>query len=1070
MVAITSPGGSTSLTALTVTGTVDVADAGATVTILDGATPIGSAIVQGNGSWSSNVTLGNGANPLTAQVTDLAGNTGTSSVVNYFVGVAGAILGDGNDNTLTGTSGNDAFQGFGGNDTINGLLGFDRAIYLDATGGITADLTAGTVTGPGVGTDTLIGIEAIQGSNFADHYSAVGFTGNSGLPGTPIGLNSFEGMGGDDVIVGTVNPSGQILTRISYASATAAVTVDFVAGTASGDASVGNDTFTNVNSVIGSAFADVLRGSDNPNGTFEQYDGRAGNDLIDGRGGYDFAVYNNDPATTTGITVNLAAGIVTGDATIGTDTLRSVEAVRGTSFADTYDATGFSGTSTNAGSFGTFNNFDGMAGNDTIIGNGNTRIQYTQSTAGVTVDFVAGTAVGDASVGTDTFTGVNAVMGSMFADTFSGGGANENFMGLAGNDFIDGKGGLDTAQYANLTFTTGGISVHLAAGTVTGDASTGTDTLRSIEGIQGTDFADTYDATNFGSGAIDPATGLPYANVGNFGTFNQFEGMGGNDTITGNGNTRIVFSSANAGVTVNLATGTSSGTAPGDAAKVGTDTFTGVNGVTGSAFADNMTGNGSANIFIGGGGNDTIDGGGGTDLAVFSGPQAVYTISLNTPSAGQVQVADSVAGRDGTDILSNIEALLFSDSTVLVASGTAANPINLAALTQGIILAPVTTLTGSANDFVLVNGGMNGLSIDLGAGTGDTVALASSGFVSLNLANVENVTGTSGDDTVSLVKNANGLAVDLGAGNNTLSLANGVNTLSVTNVQNINATDFSGAVSNDVLTLLNDVSGVSINLAQGTNTLNLAAGVNSLGIVSNVQAIDGSASGDTLTLGVVGSAAGQTRVDLGSGNDTLNLGAQTLGITFVYANNDGADTISGFAPGNGDLIDLTGVAGVFTFTDVLSRATSTGGNTVIDFGGGNSLTLLGVTSLQQSEFILPGAINGTPGADVLIGTSQADTIFGLAGNDRLQGLGGNDLLDGGPGFRPRGLHGCDGRHHRQSRGGHRVRSRRWHRHPRQYRRRRWQRFRRYVQCGRLCGCHRYSRHAHRLQRIRGQRR
>ena len=58
----------------TITGTVDVADAGATVTILDGATAVGTAIVQGNGSWSSSVTLNSGSNSLTAQVTDAAGN------------------------------------------------------------------------------------------------------------------------------------------------------------------------------------------------------------------------------------------------------------------------------------------------------------------------------------------------------------------------------------------------------------------------------------------------------------------------------------------------------------------------------------------------------------------------------------------------------------------------------------------------------------------------------------------------------------------------------------------------------------------------------------------------------------------------------------------------------------------------------------------------------------------------------------------------------------------------------------------------------------------------------------
>lgn len=74
-----------------------------------------------------------------------------------------------------------------------------------------------------------------------------------------------------------------------------------------------------------------------------------------------------------------------------------MEAVRGTNFADTYNATGFSGSSTNAGSYGTFNNFEGMGGDDTITGNSNTRLQYTLALDGVTVDLSAGTAHGTAA-------------------------------------------------------------------------------------------------------------------------------------------------------------------------------------------------------------------------------------------------------------------------------------------------------------------------------------------------------------------------------------------------------------------------------------------------------------------------------------------------------------------------------------------------------------------------------------------------------------------------------------------------------------------------------------------------
>jgi Ca2+-binding RTX toxin-like protein len=517
------------------------------------------------------------------------------------------LTGTSQADAIFGLDANDRLQGLGGNDQLDGGLGFDRAVYTDAAGGITADLGAGTVSGTGVGNDILTSIEGVVGSNFADSFTATGFTGWSAIPGASVGLSEFEGRGGDDVITGLVNASGQILGRVSYVSATAGVTVDLLAGTADGDASVGHDTFSLINAVVGSGYADAMFGGNNPNGTFEQFDGRGGNDFFDGRGGFDYAVYNNDPLVGAAITVNLASGIVSGDASIGTDTLRSIEAVRGTSFNDIYDATGFSGSSANAGSNGTFNQFEGMAGDDTITGNGNTRLQYILALDGVTVDIAAGTAHGTApgdvaNVGTDTFTGVIGVMGSTFGDTLLGGIGNEQFLGLAGDDYIDGRGGFDFAQYSNLTNTTSGVSINMAAGTVTGDASTGTDTLRSIEAVQGTIFNDVYDATGFGGpGAL---------NVGNNGTFNQLDGMAGDDTITGNGSTQVVYANATAGVSVNLSTGIATGNA-----SVGTDTITGgVNNVIGSNFGDTLTGTGSTQFLNGNGGNDTINGGGGNDV------------------------------------------------------------------------------------------------------------------------------------------------------------------------------------------------------------------------------------------------------------------------------------------------------------------------------------------------------------------------------------------------------------------------------------------------------------------------
>ena len=83
-------------------------------------------------------------------------------------------------------------------------------------------------------------------------------------------FNEFEGFGGDDVITGNGN------TRLTFNQATSGVTVDFVTGIASGDASVGEDHFTGVNSVTGSHFGDTLFGSDNPPGPAEGFVGMAG--------------------------------------------------------------------------------------------------------------------------------------------------------------------------------------------------------------------------------------------------------------------------------------------------------------------------------------------------------------------------------------------------------------------------------------------------------------------------------------------------------------------------------------------------------------------------------------------------------------------------------------------------------------------------------------------------------------------------------------------------------------------------------------------------------------------------
>src|SRR6185369_7905089 len=88
--------------------------------------------------------------------------------------------------------------------------------------------------------------------------------------------------------------------RANFQNASAAENIDLAAGTAAGGD--GNDTLVNINQVRGSGFNDTISGSDRTDYT-EMFEGMAGNDTIDGRGGFDMVRYDNSTAA---VNVNLA--------------------------------------------------------------------------------------------------------------------------------------------------------------------------------------------------------------------------------------------------------------------------------------------------------------------------------------------------------------------------------------------------------------------------------------------------------------------------------------------------------------------------------------------------------------------------------------------------------------------------------------------------------------------------------------------------------------------------------------------------------------------------------------------
>ena len=99
--------------------------------------------------------------------------------------------------------------------------------------------------------------------------------------------------------------------------------------------------------------------------------------------------------------------------------------------------------------------------------------------------------------------------------------------------------------------------------------------------------------------------------------------------------------------------------------------------------------------------------------------------------------------------------------------------------------------------------------------------------------------------------------------------------------------------------------------------------------------------------------AGCDRLDGGAHDDMLTGGGQAD--TFVFRGAFGHDTVTDFATDEpGECLDLSGVAGIASYADLVAiHLGGLGGDTVIDDGAGNSITLSGVTpdALGADDFL-----------------------------------------------------------------------------------------------------------------------
>ncbi|MBX9882455.1 MAG: cadherin domain-containing protein, partial [Sphingomonas sp.] len=413
----------------------------------------------------------------------------------------------------------------------------------------------------------------------------------------------------------------------------------------------------------------------------------------------------------------------------------------------------------------------------------------------------------------------------------------------------------------------------------------------------------------------------------------------------------------------------------------------GADTLTGTAEEDMLLGYDGNDILRGGMGNDFINGGAGNDIAVFSGDRSQYLITRD--AQGRVTVADLVNGRDGTDIVVNVEQLRFANGTFSTLA--AANPDNVAP--TGFTIQASTPLNH------IVNGSFENFSGGI-IWYGDNYA-----YITPKATGWQTTAGT-----IDIV--ANNYSGGLGYWTTTDGKYQVELASSTTNGTIRQSID--GLKAGDTYTLSFDRSG---HVNQGNTIVQViwngvvVGTYDSTGQFStwtheqlNLTAAAGANVLEFREIGTDGNWAA-TRLD----NVSLVAAAPELSINENATGGTVVGTLTGIDANAGDSLTyalLDDAGGRFAIDATTGRITVANG-AVIDYESTTSLAITvrvtDAAGLTHDERITIGVNNematyaGTTAADTLIGDREENNLLGYEGDDTLRGNGGNDLLDGGAG-------------------------------------------------------------------------
>ena len=620
-------------------------------------------------------------------------------------------------------------------------------------------------------------------------------------------------------------------------------------------------------------------------------------------------------------------------------------------------------TSEASGDFTVLNN--GRIIGDVRFGAGNDRYEAGQD--GQVEGEVQGGLGNDSLIGGDKD---DILVGGGGADTLIGGDGNDVIRGGGGQDVTDGGDGIDTADFSDIGAP---VVANLGSGLASyapNPAVTIVEQLQNFENLTGSENRDQL----FGDAGNNVLKGLDgHDQLVGGGGADTLQGGDGNDLLRGGGGPDVTdggdgidtadFSDIGSAITADLSAGTASYAGP---AGTVTDSLVSIENLRGSANDDSLSGDDGDNVIGGGLGGDHLIGGGGNDV-------------LRGDELGL-----------GTALQVTVENLLAPGGTFLTPvwfgfhDGVGFDLFDLASpASQGLErLAEDGTIDPISAEFLAAAGlsGVDGAVFGLGAGVPGPI---DPGETASAIINVDDPAGAqfftwatmvipSNDAFLATTDDPQGEQVFDADGNflgpisitrigaDVLDAGTEANTEEGAAFLNQTAPD-QGTPEGGTVELHPGFNGSAANPGGAPINILDPAGANTPGgaldpaiadftddptaelLSIAIESLASFGSGDTLEGGI-----GEDILDGGVGDDILTGGADAD--TFVFLQGTGSDTVTDFIQGE----DVLDVGDIFAnASDAVAASNVVGGNTVVDFGGGNSVTLLNVIDpLVEADFIV----------------------------------------------------------------------------------------------------------------------